>query len=89
MSQVIMMPESNAYLFPCPHCGHYIEVAVPETNCCIFRHGTLKQGLAQVNPHMPKEECDALVAQDLVYGCCKPFRLVLADPVRVEICDYI
>ncbi len=80
---------TSAYLFPCPHCGDYVQVAVSDTNCCIFRHGVHKRGLAPVNPHMSKDQCEELVTQDLVYGCCKPFRLVLSDPIHVEACDYI
>lgn len=79
----------DTYLFKCPHCGEFVEVAVPETNCCIFRHGTLKHNLQQVNPHMPQDQCEALIRQDLVFGCCKPFRLVLGEKPKVEICGYI
>lgn len=79
------------YLFKCPHCEEYIEVLSSETNCRIFRHGTFKHNMEQVNPHLPKDQCDSLIQQDLVYGCCKPFRLVIssAEDLTVEMCDYI
>ncbi len=39
-----------------------------------------------VSAHMPKAECDTLVAAGSVEGCCKPFRF---DGVKAVICDYI
>jgi rRNA maturation protein Nop10 len=79
----------STYLFNCPQCGELTEVAVPDLNCHIFRHGVYKANLEPIPPHHPKEECDKLVAEELVYGCCKPFRIVSGDPPLVEVCEYI
>lgn len=80
---------ANTYIFECPHCEQLVSVAVSELNCHIFRHGTYKSTLEPIHPHLSKEECEKLVSEELVYGCCKPFRIVSGDPPRVEICDYI
>jgi hypothetical protein len=62
----------------CPHCGDDIFIMKKEINCTIFRHGVLKTTLKQIDPHSPKDICDRLKADDLIYGCGKPV-----------ICDYI
>lgn len=76
------------YLFTCPHCEGQIEVDKTQVNCAIFRHAIYKKNLTQVNPHLTKEACNSLIKKDLVYGCCKPFRINI-DTKKVEICDYI
>ena len=79
----------------CPHCKDYIIVKETELNCKIFRHGTYKNNLEQINPHLPKEDCDKLIEKDLIYGCGKPFRLNINTKTNgvinytTEICDYI
>lgn len=70
----------------CPHCNESILIYKNEINCRIFRHAVYKNG-ENVNPHLPKEECDKLVLTDKVYGCCKPFRL--NEQNIPEICEYI
>ena len=72
----------------CPHCNITIEVL--ELNCQIFRCGTYKNNLEQINPHMPKIECDRLTYESLIYGCGKPFRVDINNGELVSsICDYI
>jgi hypothetical protein len=46
----------------------------------------MKATFQQINPHLPKSECEALVAANKIYGCGKPFRF---DGVSTTICDYI
>jgi ArsR family metal-binding transcriptional regulator len=71
----------------CPHCEDYI--IITELNCGIFRHAVHKNG-DQVDPHLPKKECDHLVKQGEVLGCCKPFRIkVINGEWKVEKCEYI
>jgi hypothetical protein len=78
----------------CPHCGEY--VIVEQINCAIFRHGVLKSTMTQINPHLPKPQCDKLKEQDLIYGCGKPFKIILNENkncsdnkwMAIE-CDYI
>lgn len=69
----------------CPHCGEY--VFIEEINCGIFRHGFDKNTLEQLPPHAPKNICDQI---DKIYGCGKPFRVLMKDNKHfIEICDYI
>lgn len=72
----------------CVHCGEY--VIIEQINCAIFRHGVLKSNLVQINPHLPKLECDKLKEQDLIYGCGKPFKIVFENNKWICIeCNYI
>ena len=68
----------------CPHCSGIVEIL--EINCSIFRHACYKADSKQVPPHTHKEECKRLVKEDLVYGCCKPFKIVNKKAYK---CDYI
>lgn len=90
---VVVRPEDGLLIFPCPHCAELVVVNVREVNCCIFRHAALKDDVSkQIDPHTPKEECDRLVREDLVYGCAKPFQLVKQqtdDGFVVQECGYI
>ena len=84
--------KDKCYVFLCPNCECYTQVSENEVNCQIFRHGVLKTNGQQVNPHASKKECDELVEQNLVYGCCKPFRIFRGKSGNyeyVDICDYI
>jgi hypothetical protein len=75
-------------ILKCPHCNEYI--LIEKINCAIFRHGTLKKNLKQIDPHSLKELCDYFFQNNLIYGCGKPFRVVLKDnKFETEICDYI
>ena len=70
----------------CPHCGIMVEVV--ELNCRIFRCGIYKSTHEQINPHLPKKECEELVLNNLIYGCGKPFCIPEGTVIAVE-CDYI
>lgn len=86
-------PETNALtndiVVTCPHCLKH--VLISELNCQIFRHGTFIDNGQQVNPHATKEVCDYFVANDMIYGCGKPFRIIKGeDGIFVAIiCEYI
>jgi hypothetical protein len=74
-------------IFECPHCKEYI--IIEKINCGIFRHGVLKSG-KQIEPHSPKYLCDYYINSDMIYGCGKPFKILLKDnKYKIEICDYI
>ena len=79
----------NNKFVKCPHCEILIEVL--ELNCKIFRCGIFKESLQQINPHLPKNECDLLIKDDLIYGCGKPFRVDINSEGEYisSICDYI
>lgn len=75
-------------LVECPHCQLTIEVV--QVNCAIFRCGVYKKDMTQIPPHLEKAQCDALVEKQEIYGCGKPFRLVVNEKTYAcEKCDYI
>lgn len=72
----------------CPHCSEY--VIIEQINCAIFRHGVMKTTLIQINPHLPKTQCEKLKDLDLIYGCGKPFKVINEnDKWKAVKCDYI
>ena len=72
----------------CPHCKDFI--LIEQLNCGIFRHGVLKTTGKQVDPHASKEVCDDYITKELIYGCGKPFRIVLKDnEFEITVCEYI
>ena len=70
----------------CPHCKEYI--IIQEVNCGIFRHAIYKSG-EQINPHLKKELCEQLIKEGKIFGCGKPFRLIVKDKMMAVECDYI
>jgi hypothetical protein len=78
----------NGFEVCCPHCGDY--VVIEQVNCAIFRHGVFKSDMSQINPHLPKINCDELIEKKLIYGCGKPFRVIKENNSWTAIqCDYI
>jgi hypothetical protein len=87
-------PETKAnppLIFDCPHCQQHIIVEIEQVNCAIFRHGVLKTTGQQMDPHAPKAQCDLLAAEGAIWGCGKPFRLVLQEDGKfsLHICEYL
>jgi hypothetical protein len=75
-------------ILECPHCKEYI--VIEKINCAIFRHGVLKKNGKQIDPHASKEICEHYIKNDMIYGCGKPFRIIIKENVfYTEICDYI
>ncbi len=68
----------------CPHCNG--TVIIEKMNCAIFRHGIFKASGKQIPPHSSKEDCDAWVKKDEIYGCGKPFKV---EGGKAVVCDYI
>jgi hypothetical protein len=80
-------------IIKCPHCDS--DILINKINCKIFRHGVYKNTFKQINPHLDKDNCDNLIKNDLIYGCGKPFELILIseldknEPTYIAIkCDY-
>lgn len=72
----------------CPNCNDY--VILEKLNCCIFRHGVYKHNLQQIHPHLPENECKKVVEHGLIYGCGKPFKIIIFNnELKAEICEYI
>lgn len=85
-----IFPENNILIFECPHCFEAVIVYIEELNCKIFRHGLYKNNLKQIDPHLPKNQCDKLFNLSLVYGCAKPFQIIIQNgKYYVDKCDYI
>jgi hypothetical protein len=73
----------------CPHCDLQILINKNEINCKIFRHGIYKDSYIQIDPHMNKEKCNELINNNSIYGCGKPFELIVTDDYYTPIiCDY-
>jgi hypothetical protein len=80
----------NDIIITCPHCFGVVLVKKSDINCKIFRHGVLKSNNQPINPHSTQEECQYFINNNLIYGCGKPFRIVLEDEKwYAEICEYI
>ena len=86
---VLLKTETDQLYVFCPHCN--ITISVEALNCCIFRCGVYKHNGEQIQPHMPKDECDGLVSMKTIYGCGKPFKIEKWDNVIYCIfdCGYI
>ena len=82
-----MLEMDNFHLLICPHCSGCIMVHHAELHCRIFRHGVYRHSGEPIPPHTPKEECDRLLAENLIEGCGKPFRVT--DNMEAIVCDYI
>ena len=82
------------YIFICIHCQEPFVIAHNEFNCRILRHGVYKNNLQPINPHASKDECDALVKDELIFGCAKPLQIIetadgSVDKYTIIVCDYI
>ena len=74
----------------CPHCKGGIIIEIKDINCGIFRHAIFKSSNEIVSPHASKENCEKLLENGYVYGCCKPFKLIKVGETYVpEVCEYI
>jgi hypothetical protein len=73
----------------CPHCKE--NVIIEKLNCSIFRHGVFIRNNKQINPHLSKSACDLLIRKKMIYGCSKPFQVIINDENNYEaiICDYV
>jgi len=75
-------------IISCPHCNDFI--IIEKLNCGIFRHGMYKHDGMQIDPHLCKTSCDEFVQRGKIYGCGKPFQIIISDgQVEIKKCDYI
>ncbi len=81
------MSETEYIIINCPHCQDSVIIYKKQIKCGIFRHAVYKKTNKPVNPHLPQNKCESLIASNKVYGCGKPFKL--NDQNCPEICDYI
>ena len=54
------------YMNECPWCNQ--SIWIEELRCGIFRCGILKDTFRQVDPHLPKPDCDRLFEEGKIYG---------------------
>jgi hypothetical protein len=72
----------------CPHCNEFI--LIEKINCGIFRHGIFKHNEKQIDPHSTKEICEHYIRNNMIYGCGKPFQIILENNIiKTFICEYI
>ena len=77
----------------CPHCHEYI--IIEQLNCGIFRHGVVKTTGKPIHPHASKQACNQYLKKGLIYGCGKPFQIVMnsrdnsLNTMEITVCDYI
>jgi len=80
---------SEHIIITCPHCNEFI--LIEELNCCIFRHGVFIKNNKQINPHSTKEMCDYYINNNKIYGCGKPYKIIIDEKnnyIAIK-CDYI
>ena len=78
----------NDIIVSCPHCKEYI--MIEKLNCGIFRHGIFRDNGTQIPPHSDKNLCDYYIENKMIYGCGKPFQILIENnKINVRICDYI
>jgi hypothetical protein len=83
---MIYNQEEKAYYFECPHCNLLCQVLERDVKCRIFRHAVYKTDMRFVHPHSPKDVCDSLINDGLVWGCGKPFQM---EGDKIVKCGYI
>lgn len=78
----------------CPHCNG--SIIVTKLNCGIFRHGVFKKTNKPIDPHLSQVGCEKLITDNVIYGCGKPFQIVISEKGEnnshthiVSKCDYI
>jgi len=88
---LLTLIDDEYYHFLCPHCKHSIIVYKNDLNCRIFRHAVFKDSCKQVDPHLSKDQCELLYSTDKVFGCAKPFQIIIDNKMQLfaQICDYI
>ncbi len=75
-------------IISCPNCNEYI--IIEKLNCGIFRHGIMKKNGKWINQHSTKKYIDKLMKKNLIYGCGKPFQIIIDNEnIEIKICDYI
>ena len=83
------MSEIENFIIKCPNCDDLI--IIEKLNCCIFRHGVIIESNKQIDPHSTKELCEYYIKNKLIYGCGKPYKIIINEnneyiPIK---CDYI
>jgi hypothetical protein len=64
-------------IITCPNCNDILIIS--ELNCSIFRHGIYKKTNTQMDQHLSEEMCHKLIETNQIYGCGKPFQIIIQD----------
>jgi len=76
------------FIITCPHCLEF--VIIEKINCGIFRHGVFINTGIQIDPHADKKMCDEYIKNKNIYGCGKPYQVIIEEgEYKAIICDYI
>lgn len=67
------------YCCPWPDCPMEFMIADSEIHCGIFRCGVMRGSGDQIAVHATKEQCQRMLAEEMVYGCARPFTIT-KDP---------
>ena len=85
----LKLDTTNNIIIECPHCDLMVQTDIKEINCKIFRHGISKHNYEQIDSHLSKAQCDEYKAQNLIYGCGKPYELVkIGNKWHAIKCEY-
>lgn len=85
-----MNNNSEVIIILCPHCELYVTILKKDINCAIFRHAIYKDTFQPIDPHSTLEQCEKLLKDGRVYGCCKPFQIKFFDNIPIATkCNYI
>lgn len=76
------------FIIMCPHCNS--DVIIESINCGIFRHGINISNYMQLNPHENEFNILNLINKNLIFGCGKPFQIILENNNYIAVkCGYI
>ena len=83
-----MGKQTKKLIITCPNCEEFI--IIEKLNCCIFRHAVYKKTNKQIGPHTSHEKCEKLIKDNLIFGCGKPFKIIVdKNKITTVTCDYI
>lgn len=63
------------FIVICPNCDE--PIIIEKIRCGVFRHGVYKKNNKNIHPHTNKKKCDELVRKKMIYGCGKPFQVII------------
>ena len=70
----------------CPNCNEF--VLIKELNCCIFIHAIMIKTGEQIDPHSSNETCEKLIKEKKIYGCGKPFKIIVLENGTMKVVEY-
>ena len=69
-------------IFNCPHCDKYIIIPLSSLNGNEnFIHAIFINNYEQVDPNLTEIECQYLLENNMVFGCCKKFKIIRQNDI--------